>query len=619
MNILLRQHYYVRVALRSIVLLSIAVMEPSATFGQTIVWTDANARRIQRKDVNGSVVQTIAQFSAPQQPLGIHYDPLALKLYYALYVPPDTLQRVNLDGSESENVSTPNEAFGFAINTDTRRLYWINPGTVLNRAELDGSGVVSHTYPSCCLFTIEAFGDELFFASGGAMAKGVWRADPDGSNEQFLHTTSQPMDLAYDLVESKLYIGTINAVDRMNLDGTGFEIIVDLQRHADQIVVDARGRKVYWATQSFKVIQRANLDGSNVEDFVTASDVGNPNFDILGLTIVYGSSTPHPNSGTGRSLSITVLPDTPAGPTGRTAIRLTMMNLQEPVPANVPENPPPDFSAYEAATCNAGGETNGCARWVGKPSTFAESQDIPAQGTFKASRLQCTPFYHDFASEGLIHVVGAEILPSSIYELQVLSQGCEGNESACTAVWWPITMTTRRFGDIAALYNPPSTTQQPDVTDLSQLVNKYKNVTGAPSKAIAQLQPNLPELNTDLSVSDIVQCVDAVKSFAYPFSGPCPCPSQAVCAQMECTGDAPCVASALPGLGSAALCVKACTGGANGGEPCLNHSHCPGGLCGPVLKCASGANAGLACTGDLDCPDGTCGIGYCRDRCGRCT
>ncbi len=53
------------------------------------------------------------------------------------------------------------------------------------------------------------------------------------------------------------------------------------------MVVDYQWRKLYWADNVSRVIQRSNLDGSNVENFVTASDVGNPDFDIRGLTIVY--------------------------------------------------------------------------------------------------------------------------------------------------------------------------------------------------------------------------------------------------------------------------------------------------------------------------------------------
>ena len=294
-----------------------------------------------------------------------------------------------------------------------------------------------------------------------------------------------------------------------------------------------------------------------------------------------------------RAISFSAPPPAVAtGVAGQTAIRVTMIDLQNPVPPNLPTSPPPNFSAFESATCTAVGEANCCARWVGKPGTFLESQDTPGIGNFKAARVQCTPYYHDWGSEGLLHVVGAEVLPSSSYKVEVFAASCMGNEAACLDVSAPVTIGTRRLGDIAAAFNPPSTTTQPDAIDVTQLVNKIKNITGAPPKVEAQLQPNLPELNADINALDIVAVVDAVKQFAYAFSGPCPCPSQAACGALACAAPGTCTGSALPGLGAGAQCVKTCSGGDNGGDPCVSNLHCP---------------------------DGTCGSGFCRDRCGRCT
>jgi len=243
------------------------------------------------------------------------------------------------------------------------------------------------------------------------------------------------------------------------------------------------------------------------------------------------------------------------------------------------------------AACTAVGETNGCARWVGKPGTFLEFQDAgPSGGTYKASRLQCTPFYYDWKPEGLITVAGADIVPSSEYIGQVYGASCMGAEDGCAAVSAPVTMYTRRSGDVEQPYNPPSATGQPDVTDVSQLVNKFKNLSGAPVKAIAQLQPNLPELNADINVLDILAVVDALKGTKYAFSGPCACPSLVTCGLTACSSATPCVNA----YGAGSTCMKTCTGpGPLTGDLCIDHTHCVG--------------------------SGTCGTGFCRDRCGRCS
>ena len=207
--------------------------------------------------------------------------------------------------------------------------------------------------------------------------------------------------------------------------------------------------------------------------------------------------------------------------------------------------------------------------------------------------MQCTPFFYDWSTEGWIVVTGAEIMPSSIYEFQAVDKAvydtCGVAHATTSGGSRP---RTARFGYVAKDFNPPATSDQPDVTDIAQLVNKFKNVAGAPVKAITQLQPNLPELNSDLSALDIVACVDAVKQFAYAFSGPCACPSAVTCGpaagSVACTAPRVCVDA----FGEGSLCVKTCTGGDNDGDPCINDTHCP---------------------------SGTCGSGFCRDRCGRCT
>jgi len=177
-------------------------------------------------------------------------------------------------------------------------------------------------------------------------------------------------------------------------------------------------------------------------------------------------------------------------------------------------------------------------------------------------------------------VVGAEIVPSSEYSGEVFGASCLGTEGTCTAVSAPVTMYTRRSGDAAPNFNPPSTTGQPDALDVAAVVNKLKNLPGALVKAITQLQPNLPELNADVNALDIVAVVDGVRGVKYGFSGPCVCPSTVLCG-----GACPCT--------SPNICVKTCVGGANIGEPCIDSTrHCPGG--------------------------GTCGTPLCRDRCGRC-
>ncbi len=325
------------------------------------------------------------------------------------------------------------------------------------------------------------------------------------------------------------------------------------------------------------------------------------------------SPIPWPNNNslaTTRSLAFKVTG--PATPSKMDAIRVCMVDLQNPQPPNAPQFPPQNFHAWDLGspaactsctgdpTCPAGATAQGgCCRWVGPWVTVYESQGPPLAGPSIAARLQCTPYYWDWKSKGPIWVVGAEIMPSSQYSVQAYSSSCMGSEATCTNVSAPVTMYTRRSGDVEAPYNPPTAVPQPNAIDLAQVVNKFKSVVGAPVKCRAQLQPNLPELNADVNAIDIVSVVDAIGGKAYPYAGPCPCPSKMLCRNTPCATPAVCVAlPAANGGGAGAMCVKTCVGGSADGQPCIGAAHCPG--------------AGAVCR------NGGASPGFCRDKCGRC-
>jgi hypothetical protein len=285
-----------------------------------------------------------------------------------------------------------------------------------------------------------------------------------------------------------------------------------------------------------------------------------------------------------RALSLSIPPG--STPTRESAIRVTPVELQNPQPPNAAEHPPPDFSAYEAGPgCT---DPGGCARWVGKPATFHECNPGSGGGTVRSARLQCTPHYQDWSAVGAFHVVGAEILPSSTYDVEILPDTCRGNEANCSDVSPATRLITARYGDVFPPFSPPDTSTQPDALDVAAMVDKYKCICGTSTKAQMQLEPNLPELNEDLSALDIVAAVDAFKGLAYAESGPCPCPSTVTCGSTSCASPTPCTTA----FGAGATCVQTCAHGSNEGDPCLDDTNCVG---------------------------GTCGGGYCRDRCGRCT
>jgi hypothetical protein len=359
-----------------------------------------------------------------------------------------------------------------------------------------------------------------------------------------------------------------------------------------------------------------------------------------------------------RSISVNLVdPAIATGGAGTSAIRVTMVDLQNPNPPN--NNPPgaccppgnfvtfdtamtsvcaggnnqgyrctgpadcPGSSCPAGVGCTAVGEGNGCARWVGPPLGYLESNDNPGLGNYRVGRLQCTPYYHDWASEpnnGLVNVLGAEIVPSSTYEVRTYGSDCKGSEGSCGNVSAPVIVTTRRAGDIATPFQGAPPLTQPNAVDVANVVNKFRNLAGSPSKVVSQVQPNFPDPNADINAIDIVTVVDNQRGFGYTYSGPCVCPSTVPCNTTACAG-----ASACIGLyGAGATCIKTCSTGARTGQPCNNNLNCGSCIGGPLT--GNGA-AGIPCDANSDCASGNCGLGvcptgatpgFCRDRCGRC-
>lgn len=196
------------------------------------------------------------------------------------------------------------------------------------------------------------------------------------------------------------------------------------------------------------------------------------------------------------------------------AIRITLTSLHHPRPANLSQFPAPNFDATQ---CNV--------RWVGFPSDCEESE-VQAT-TFKCATLQCEPEYVDWAAElgsATLHITGMEIVPSSVYVAQAIESGANINDE--NAYSGPLVLQTARWGDVTSpfqdAHNP--NINQPNISDVAALVDKFKDLPGAIIKARAQLRPDSPNPNARIDIRDVAAAVDAFKGFAYPFSITSNCP-----------------------------------------------------------------------------------------------
>ena len=83
---------------------------------------------------------------------------------------------------------------------------------------------------------------------------------------------SQPVGIALDVAGGKMYWTDFETakIQRANLDGSNVQDLVTRGlSQPDGIALDVAGGKMYWTEQGTDKIRRANLDGSGMEDLVT--------------------------------------------------------------------------------------------------------------------------------------------------------------------------------------------------------------------------------------------------------------------------------------------------------------------------------------------------------------
>ena len=200
---------------------------------------------------------------------------------------------------------------------------------------------------------------------------------------------------------------------------------------------------------------------------------------------------------------------------GSVALQVTLTSLHHVSPpytggASIP------FTAFE-----------GQVRYVGPPQQFVESDSggVP----FWTAALQCTPHYQLWTGFGmdLLHVRGTEVVPSSEYHVRVLSIGCTGREEGCAFASEPVRIKTARWGDVADPKNPPDASVQPDITDVSRLIDKFRNLPTAQRKAEALLAGEAGNpfgvitptvLGVDFGFGHMSACVDAYRGAPYPYT-----------------------------------------------------------------------------------------------------
>ncbi len=192
------------------------------------------------------------------------------------------------------------------------------------------------------------------------------------------------------------------------------------------------------------------------------------------------------------------------------AIQVTLVSLHHPTPESIPAL---DFSQFE-----------GQHRWVSEP--FDCPNSIARKTSLKCATLTCSPVVFDFSStlQGQpLHITGDAIIPSSVYQV---TQFFGPNPPDDGIVLEVSGIKTSRWGDVAAPFQDPlaTTRSQPNVIDLTFVIDKAKDLYQALDKPRVQLRRNSPDPRRPLDIADIGLVSDAINGVPYPYGGPSTCP-----------------------------------------------------------------------------------------------
>ncbi len=257
-------------------------------WGRYLFWTeqvDENSGRIKRAYLNGDNIQTIVTSMSVLHSIGVdnmHYDFNGHKVLIYWTNSRGKIQRSDTNGKNVRNIikglTAPKDLALVYIprpvlpESFRPPMYWINTqmGTL---HQLAGS-VIERFVPSAqnvTSLTVDMTGGKVYWTekTGNNVGK-VRRANFDGSKiEDVKSLEGVPRSIAIDASNSRIYVtNSLGKIQWMSFDGSNFQsdLITGLKSPM-HIALDVSKGIVYWTED--RRIQRANMDGSNIQTLAT--------------------------------------------------------------------------------------------------------------------------------------------------------------------------------------------------------------------------------------------------------------------------------------------------------------------------------------------------------------
>jgi DNA-binding beta-propeller fold protein YncE len=212
-------------------------------------------------------------------------------LYYADIFNPDptygSIKKVNSDGTGLVPlIDVGGGLRGIDVDVAGGKIYWTDVNNfAIRRANLDGSNpedLITSGLEFPMNIAVHAASGKFYWGDISAGYIGI--ANLDGSSPEVLINTNFHWGLAIDETGGKLYWSTSDTqfkgrILRANLDGSSVEIIVsnlETEFKPAHVALDVAGGKIYWTDYVVDIVQRSNLDGSNIEPLFVVGGNFNP-------------------------------------------------------------------------------------------------------------------------------------------------------------------------------------------------------------------------------------------------------------------------------------------------------------------------------------------------------
>ena len=218
-------------------------------------------------------------------------------LYWTdVYSAPTRIMCSDVDTLVPEVVLSEGLTYPYRITLDPvgGKMYWTTTyDGLVRRANLDGTDletIVDLGGSSTTGIAVDGVSGKAYWAQGAS----VWSSDLDGSNAAVLLEVGAPgfiQDITLEPSTAKIYLSNWNGLgngrlQRANLDGSGLEdVLPSVDQGPAGLAVDAADGKVYWASWNIDLfdngaVRRANLDGSGVETLVDDIDADSLTLDF---------------------------------------------------------------------------------------------------------------------------------------------------------------------------------------------------------------------------------------------------------------------------------------------------------------------------------------------------